>query len=94
MLLHIFLDLLHHHLLNSAQCSEAIIAGSSIETIEGTPLEVGCLGDELTLNGKAIISKKDVLATNGVVHFIDELLIPDSGIVNILYYTIFIYIIL
>lgn len=72
-------DLLHHHLLNSAQCSEAIIAGSSIETIEGTPLEVGCLGDELTLNGKAIISKKDVLATNGVVHFIDELLIPDSA---------------
>ncbi|XP_066447227.1 transforming growth factor-beta-induced protein ig-h3 [Eleutherodactylus coqui] len=72
-------DLLQHHLLHSAQCSEAIIAGSSIETLEGTSLEVGCLGDELTLNGKAIISKKDVLATNGVVHFIDELLIPDSA---------------
>ncbi|XP_075065935.1 transforming growth factor-beta-induced protein ig-h3 [Mixophyes fleayi] len=72
-------DLLHHHLLHSAQCSEAIIAGSSIETVEGTPIEVGCQGDELTLNGKAIISNKDVLATNGVVHFIDELLIPDSA---------------
>ncbi|XP_063784288.1 transforming growth factor-beta-induced protein ig-h3 [Pseudophryne corroboree] len=72
-------DLLNHHLLHSAQCSEAIISGSSIETLEGTPLEVGCLGDELTLNGKAIISKKDILATNGVVHFIDELLIPESA---------------
>ncbi|XP_063303502.1 transforming growth factor-beta-induced protein ig-h3 [Pelobates fuscus] len=72
-------DLLHHHILNNAQCSEAIIAGSSIETLEGSSLEVGCLGDELTLNGKSIISKKDVLATNGVVHFIDELLIPDAA---------------
>ncbi|XP_053317919.1 transforming growth factor-beta-induced protein ig-h3 [Spea bombifrons] len=72
-------DLLHHHILRSAQCSEAIIAGSSMETLEGSSLEVGCLGEELTLNGKAIISKKDILATNGVVHFIDELLIPDAA---------------
>ncbi|XP_075457315.1 transforming growth factor-beta-induced protein ig-h3 [Ascaphus truei] len=72
-------DLLNHHILHSAQCSEAIIAGSSMETLEGTSLEVGCIGEELTLNGKAMISKKDILATNGVVHFIDELLIPDAA---------------
>ncbi|OCT87793.1 hypothetical protein XELAEV_18021491mg [Xenopus laevis] len=72
-------DLLHHHILNNAQCSEAIIAGSSMETLEGTSIEVGCSGDDLTLNGKPIISRKDVLATNGVVHFIDELLIPDAA---------------
>lgn len=60
-------------------CAEAIVAGMSVETLEGTTLEVGCSGDMLTINGKAIISNKDVLATNGVIHFIDELLIPDSG---------------
>lgn len=60
-------------------CAEAIVAGLSLETLEGTTLEVGCSGDMLTINGKPIISNKDVLATNGVIHFIDELLIPDSG---------------
>lgn len=60
-------------------CAEAIVAGLSVETLQGTTLEVGCSGDMLTINGKAIISNKDVLATNGVIHFIDELLIPDSG---------------
>lgn len=60
-------------------CAEAIVAGMSMETLEGTTLEVGCSGDMLTINGKAIISNKDILATNGVIHFIDELLIPDSG---------------
>ncbi|KFO88477.1 Transforming growth factor-beta-induced protein ig-h3, partial [Buceros rhinoceros silvestris] len=62
-----------------AMCAEAIIAGLTMETLEGTTLDVGCSGEELTLNGKPIIANKDVLATNGVVHFVNELLIPDSA---------------
>lgn len=73
------IDLLNNHILKSALCAEAIVAGVSLETLEGTTLEVGCSGDMLTINGKAVISNKDVLATNGVIHYIDELLIPDSG---------------
>lgn len=73
-------DLLNHHILKSAMCAEAIIAGLTMETLEGTTLDVGCSGEELTLNGKPIIANKDILATNGVVHFVNELLIPDSGI--------------
>ncbi|XP_009692873.1 PREDICTED: transforming growth factor-beta-induced protein ig-h3 [Cariama cristata] len=57
----------------------AIIAGLTMETLEGTTLDVGCSGEELTLNGKPIIANKDVLATNGVIHFVNELLIPDSA---------------
>ncbi|XP_032480947.1 transforming growth factor-beta-induced protein ig-h3 isoform X4 [Phocoena sinus] len=72
-------DLLNNHILKSAMCAEAIVAGLSLETLEGTTLEVGCSGDTLTINGKPIISNKDVVATNGVIHFIDELLIPDSA---------------
>ncbi|XP_023387779.1 transforming growth factor-beta-induced protein ig-h3 [Pteropus vampyrus] len=72
-------DLLNNHILKSAMCAEAIVAGLSVETLQGTTLEVGCSGDMLTINGKAIISNKDTLATNGVIHHIDELLIPDSA---------------
>uniref|UniRef100_A0A3Q3IGB1 Transforming growth factor-beta-induced protein ig-h3 n=1 Tax=Monopterus albus TaxID=43700 RepID=A0A3Q3IGB1_MONAL len=50
-----------------------------LTTLQGTVLEVGCDGDQMTLNGKAIITKKDKLGTNGVVHYINELLIPDSA---------------
>ncbi|XP_040838232.1 transforming growth factor-beta-induced protein ig-h3 [Ochotona curzoniae] len=72
-------DLLNNHILKSALCAEAIVAGMSLETLEGTTLEVGCSGDMLTINGKPIISNKDTLATNGVIHHINELLIPDSA---------------
>ncbi|XP_061473168.1 transforming growth factor-beta-induced protein ig-h3 [Rhineura floridana] len=71
--------LLSNHILKKAMCAEAIIAGLSMETLEGNMLEVGCNGDELTLNGKPIIANKDVIATNGVIHFVNELLIPDSA---------------
>lgn len=61
------------------QCSESIVAGTPLETLQGTVLEVGCDGDQMTLDGKAIVTNKDKLGTNGVVHYINELLIPDSG---------------
>ncbi|XP_041079469.1 transforming growth factor-beta-induced protein ig-h3-like isoform X1 [Polyodon spathula] len=72
-------DLLNYHILKTVQCSESIVAGTPMETLQGTSLEVGCDGSEMTLNGKAIITSKDHLRTNGVIHYINELLIPDSA---------------
>lgn len=71
--------MLNYHILKQMQCAESIVSGSPMETLQGTVLEVGCDGDQMTLNGKAIITKKDQLGTNGVIHYINELLIPDSG---------------
>lgn len=72
-------DLLNYHILKQMQCAEAIVTGMPMETMQGTVLEVGCDGDHMTLNGKAIITKTDQLGTNGVIHYINELLIPDSA---------------
>ncbi len=72
-------DLLNYHILKNIQCAESIVSGTPMETLQGTTLEVGCDGDQMTLNGKAIVTKKDHLGTNGVIHYINELLIPDSG---------------
>ncbi|TKS65022.1 Transforming growth factor-beta-induced protein ig-h3 [Collichthys lucidus] len=72
-------DMLNYHILKQIQCAESIVSGTPMETLQGTVLEVGCDGDQMTLNGKAIITKTDQLGTNGVIHFINELLIPDSA---------------
>uniref|UniRef100_A0A673VM34 Transforming growth factor-beta-induced protein ig-h3 n=1 Tax=Salmo trutta TaxID=8032 RepID=A0A673VM34_SALTR len=72
-------DLLNYHILKNMQCAESITSGTPLETLQGTVLEVGCDGTDMTLNGKAIVQKKDQLGTNGVVHYINELLIPDSA---------------
>ncbi|XP_059846390.1 transforming growth factor-beta-induced protein ig-h3 [Hypanus sabinus] len=72
-------SLLNYHILRKVQCAEAIISGAPMETLEGSSLEVGCSANSITLNGKDVITEKDMLATNGVIHMIDELLIPDSA---------------
>ncbi|KAL7832121.1 hypothetical protein AOLI_G00296690 [Acnodon oligacanthus] len=71
--------LLKYHLLDSVQCSEAIMTGTSYETLEGTNIEIGCNGDSLTVNGIKMVLKKDIVTTNGVIHLIDQVLMPDSA---------------
>lgn len=71
--------LVNYHLLNSAQCSEAIMAGSVFETAEGSTIEIGCDGDSLTVNGIKMVLKKDIVTSNGVIHLIRQVLIPDAG---------------
>lgn len=71
--------LVNFHLLDSVQCSEAIMAGSSYETLEGNNIVIGCDGESLTVNGIKMVLKKDIVTTNGVIHLIDKVLMPDSG---------------
>lgn len=74
--------MLNYHILKNMHCAESVVAGTPLETLQGTVLEVGCEGDAMTLNGKAIVTNADKLGTNGVVHYINELLIPDSGTIT------------
>ncbi|KAM9359738.1 periostin, osteoblast specific factor b isoform 2-T2 [Symphorus nematophorus] len=71
--------LVNFHLLDSVQCSEAIMIGSSYETLEGNNIEIGCDGESLTVNGIKMVLKKDIVTTNGVIHLIDQVLMPDSA---------------
>uniref|UniRef100_A0A6I8STU8 Periostin n=1 Tax=Xenopus tropicalis TaxID=8364 RepID=A0A6I8STU8_XENTR len=71
--------LVNYHILNSVQCSEAIMGGSLLETLEGSSLQIGCDGDSLTVNGNKMVNRKDIVTTNGVIHLIDQVLIPDSA---------------
>ncbi|XP_043548037.1 periostin-like isoform X1 [Chiloscyllium plagiosum] len=71
--------MLNYHILNSVQCSEAIMSGSTYTTIEGTNIEIGCDGDSLTVNGQKMVNRKDIVTSNGVIHLIDKVLIPDAA---------------
>ncbi|XP_018105718.1 periostin isoform X12 [Xenopus laevis] len=71
--------LVNYHILNTVQCSEAIMGGAALETLEGSSLQIGCDGDSLTVNGIKMVNRKDIVTTNGVIHLIDQVLIPDSA---------------
>lgn len=55
------------------------MSGTSYETMEGSNVIIGCDGESLTVNGIKMVLKKDIVTTNGVIHLIDKVLMPDSG---------------
>ncbi|XP_027688851.1 periostin isoform X4 [Chelonia mydas] len=71
--------LMKFHILNTLQCSEAIMGGAVYETLEGSTVEVGCDGESLTVNGVKMVNRKDIVTSNGVIHLIDHVLIPNSA---------------
>ncbi|KAI0230149.1 Transforming growth factor-beta-induced protein ig-h3 [Lamellibrachia satsuma] len=75
----VLMKLLRYHVIERDLCSAAIISPTKITTREGQTLEVSCdVSDRLTING-ASASETDILASNGIIHAIDDLLIPDSA---------------
>lgn len=52
--------------------------GQMIETVQGADVEIGIDGEKVTVNGAEVVIP-DVAASNGVVHVIDEVLLPPAG---------------
>lgn len=69
-----------HHFTAHTVCSSAIIGNATTHNVEGEVLNLErTVDDEIIFEGKAKIIEADIVASNGVIHLIDELIIPDSG---------------
>lgn len=64
-----------HVVEGAAVFSEDLSDGQTVTTIEGEVLTIGVSGGAVTVNGAAV-STADVEATNGVIHIIDDVLVP------------------
>jgi transforming growth factor-beta-induced protein len=69
-------DILEYHVVSGATLSNELSNGE-VTTVGGEDITVSTTGG-ITLNGSASVTTPDVRATNGVVHIIDEVLVPPS----------------
>merc|ERR1712139_263613 len=72
-------EVLTYHVVAAEAKSTDLKNGEEIKTVEGAEVKVTLSGSSVKINN-ADVTKADVLATNGVVHIIDSVLIP-SGFV-------------
>jgi len=70
-------NILLYHVLSGQVLSTDLSVGLQPETLAGSTINVTSLTPP-TINGIAIIDQADVLATNGVVHVIDTVLMPPT----------------
>jgi len=69
-------DVLTFHVL-PGKAMAADVKNSKAKTVNGAEVELSKAGDIVTIEN-AVVTKADVVATNGVVHIIDTVLIPPA----------------
>ena len=74
-----FSELLKYHVLEKGICSAAVIGPTQQRTLEGQKVNLTCdVNDKLRVNNISV-TQADIVGTNGVIHVLDEILIPASG---------------
>ena len=70
--------LLNYHLISGVVNGVQIVSSKTIKTLEGSELNIKLTSSQILLNDKVNLSKIDIKASNGVLHIIDEVLVPGS----------------
>ena len=71
--------LLYHVVKGDVRASQVVkLNGKSARTLEGQRVSIDVRGGSVFLNDTVRVTKTDVLATNGVIHVIDKVLVPKS----------------
>jgi transforming growth factor-beta-induced protein len=69
--------LTYHVVKGKAPASTVVtLNGKSVKTLEGQGVKVSVRGGKVFLNGSTRVTKTDVMASNGVIHVINRVLIP------------------
>ncbi|MEM7737182.1 MAG: fasciclin domain-containing protein [Deinococcota bacterium] len=74
-------QILLYHTVSGAVASTTLLDAvpTNIETVEGSLIAADVIGGNLTLNGDAEVTQADVSADNGVIHVINEVLLPEDA---------------
>jgi transforming growth factor-beta-induced protein len=70
--------LLQYHVVNGSVSSSQLTNGDVATLLSGQSIAVEVSGGMVTLNGSSQVASADVEASNGIIHIIDEVLLPED----------------
>ena len=73
-------DILTYHVVAGKYLSSDLRDGQMLTTVEGKELKITKNGNQISINGAAMIETADVVSSNGVTHVIDAVLMPPAGV--------------
>jgi len=71
-------EILTYHVLETEVGSAAIQPEQAVVTLNGEELFITAQANTVTLNNSSTVSTADVLASNGIIHIINQVLLPDN----------------
>ena len=71
--------LLYHVVSGKVPASTVVtLDGKSAKTVNGAPVKISIKGGKVYLNGSTQVTKTDIMASNGVIHVINKVLLPPA----------------
>jgi uncharacterized surface protein with fasciclin (FAS1) repeats len=72
--------LLYHVVKGKVPASTVVtLNGKSAKTVNGASVKIAVKGGKVYLNGSTQVTKTDVMASNGVIHVINKVLLPPAN---------------
>jgi len=71
--------ILLYHVVEGSVTSDQVVGLTEATSVEGSPIAISVVDGTVTLNGTAKVVTADVMASNGVIHVIDAVILPPSN---------------
>ncbi len=72
-------QVLLYHVVSGKVTSDQVVNLTSADSVEGAPIAVAVKDGKVYLNGSAQVVTPDIAASNGVIHVIDQVLLPPAA---------------
>jgi uncharacterized surface protein with fasciclin (FAS1) repeats len=72
--------ILTYHVLSGMNDAAAVLEldGETVDTVQGESIQIDIVNDMVVLNDSVNVTKADVMASNGIIHVIDQVLVPSD----------------
>ena len=72
--------LLYHVVSGKVPASTVVtLNGKSVKTVNGASVKITVKGGKVYLNGSTLVTKTDIMASNGIIHVINKVLLPPAN---------------
>ena len=71
-------DILLYHVTAGVVPAETVVTLESAATLQGEPISIKVMDDQVVLNDNATVIITDIEASNGIIHVIDSVILPPS----------------
>lgn len=71
--------ILTYHVVDGVALAEDVVELDAVTTLQGSDITIEVTDDGVVLNGEVMVTATDIMASNGVIHVIDAVLLPPEG---------------
>jgi uncharacterized surface protein with fasciclin (FAS1) repeats len=71
--------ILLYHVVSGAVTADQVVGMTSADSVEGSPIAIAVKDGKVFLNDSAQVTATDIKAANGVIHVIDQVILPPTN---------------